>query len=345
MNDYFTGGYTMSFEKAHIIAISDNGPRGDPDMPINERDKAENLMILCSSCHTKIDKDPPSYGVKLLKDIKKEKEERVKKCLDLAGGDECTIVRYTSAIGRVPHALDEKDIRRSLLRNGFYSKDGMIDLNESNDEENIKSSRKTIDRLFESRISRNITSGKSDPFCLFALGPQPLLIYLGWKFDDLIDVKVFIKRRDGWKYKEDNYTVRDFTIVEPKEQNVNNNVVLVLGVTNDADNKAIYDCFGEKIDVWKIRLSDNKTGIDLISNKIELDSFRRDVVSLLDKIGQKYGKDKEVSVVPIVPNALAVEFGRAYMKKGQNPLKIYDSKIEGGKYAYKYSLSIPPTDD
>lgn len=342
MNDYFTGKRTHIFEKAHIKAFSDWGPRGCSDIPDKDRNAADNLIILCPSCHTKIDKDSESYSVEFLKNMKKDKEERVQRGLDLAGGDECTIVRYTSAIGQVTHTFNEEDIRRSLLKNGFYSKDGVINLDESNDEEDIQSSIRTVDKLFESRISRSIINGQSKPFCLFALAPQPLLIYLGWKFDDLADVRVFIKHRNGWKYNENSSRIRNFTTVEPVEQNVDNDVILVLGITYDANAEIINNCFGENVDVWKIKLSDDSTGTDLISNKFELDGFKRTVVDVLDKIGQIYGKSKVISVIPIVSNALAVEFGRAYMKKSQNPLRIHDLRISEGLHRYEYSLSIPP---
>jgi len=44
-------------EEAHIVAEKDDGPRGDPSMPPGERNSYENLILLCPTHHTFIDKD------------------------------------------------------------------------------------------------------------------------------------------------------------------------------------------------------------------------------------------------------------------------------------------------
>lgn len=44
-------------EEAHIVAEEDDGPRGDPSMPIAERNAYPNRMVLCPTHHTLIDKD------------------------------------------------------------------------------------------------------------------------------------------------------------------------------------------------------------------------------------------------------------------------------------------------
>ncbi|MBF0620787.1 MAG: HNH endonuclease [Magnetococcales bacterium] len=65
-------------ELAHIIGKSDDAARGDPDYPLDQRDHHKNLILLCPSCHSKIDKQPNIWPVKLLEKIKKEHEEWVR---------------------------------------------------------------------------------------------------------------------------------------------------------------------------------------------------------------------------------------------------------------------------
>lgn len=43
--------------EAHIVAEEDDGPRGDPSMPVSERNAYPNLILLCPTHHTLIDKD------------------------------------------------------------------------------------------------------------------------------------------------------------------------------------------------------------------------------------------------------------------------------------------------
>jgi hypothetical protein len=41
-------------EMAHVFAANDKGPRGNPELSEPERGTFENLILLCSTCHTMI---------------------------------------------------------------------------------------------------------------------------------------------------------------------------------------------------------------------------------------------------------------------------------------------------
>lgn len=51
---------------AHIYASSDDGPRGKPDLTEAERDRPSNLLLLCPTHHTIVDKQHESYPAELL---------------------------------------------------------------------------------------------------------------------------------------------------------------------------------------------------------------------------------------------------------------------------------------
>ncbi len=53
---------TVTAEIAHIVASADDGPRADPSMPLEERDRFGNLLILCDVCHAMVDA-PQNLGV------------------------------------------------------------------------------------------------------------------------------------------------------------------------------------------------------------------------------------------------------------------------------------------
>jgi hypothetical protein len=61
-------------QMAHIVARSPTGPRGDSSFPKDKLDTYENLILLCPTCHTKIDKQPNKYPVELLHEIKEKHE-------------------------------------------------------------------------------------------------------------------------------------------------------------------------------------------------------------------------------------------------------------------------------
>src|SRR6266478_1256633 len=73
--------YTLG-EMAHIVGRSADGPRGNEDLPLDERDNYSNLMLLCPTHHCKIDKDPDTWSRSKLVDQKSEHEQWVSSQLD-----------------------------------------------------------------------------------------------------------------------------------------------------------------------------------------------------------------------------------------------------------------------
>ena len=45
----------------HIIAHSDDGPRGDPAFPAADRDRPDNLILMCGTHHDRIDVQPNTF--------------------------------------------------------------------------------------------------------------------------------------------------------------------------------------------------------------------------------------------------------------------------------------------
>lgn len=63
-------------EAAHIIAEKADGPRGESILEGSERNSYFNLILLCPTCHTAIDKDPSSYPPERLHMMKAQHEMR-----------------------------------------------------------------------------------------------------------------------------------------------------------------------------------------------------------------------------------------------------------------------------
>lgn len=63
-------------EVAHIIAASPAGPRGCASAP-DAGGSYENLILLCPTCHTIIDKAPDAYPVSLVREWKRQHARRL----------------------------------------------------------------------------------------------------------------------------------------------------------------------------------------------------------------------------------------------------------------------------
>lgn len=71
------GSETTLGEMAHIVADSPDGPRGESDLTPEARDNYSNLILLCPTHHTLIDKNPEEWTVEKLKLMKLEHEHWV----------------------------------------------------------------------------------------------------------------------------------------------------------------------------------------------------------------------------------------------------------------------------
>lgn len=80
-NPIETDDETLIGEHCHIVAQSFDGPRGDNPLPMNRRNKYENLILLCRNCHKLIDDQPACYTVPVLHDMKANHEKWVRESL------------------------------------------------------------------------------------------------------------------------------------------------------------------------------------------------------------------------------------------------------------------------
>lgn len=68
-------------EMCHMVADSENGPRGQSPLTREQRDQYENLILLCPNHHAEIDAQPETFTVERLKAFKAAHEQWVRDSL------------------------------------------------------------------------------------------------------------------------------------------------------------------------------------------------------------------------------------------------------------------------
>lgn len=66
-------------ELAHVFAANNEGPRSPGTLSVAERGAFENLIVLCPSCHTEIDKSERDYPAELLREWKASHQTAIHK--------------------------------------------------------------------------------------------------------------------------------------------------------------------------------------------------------------------------------------------------------------------------
>jgi hypothetical protein len=101
-----TDGPTLVGENCHIVAEKDGGPRGDATMPMEERNRYANLILLCGIHHKIVDDNETSWTVEVLKRLKQEHEHWVEQSLGLDRiklSDDATYAGYIEEWARLAH--------------------------------------------------------------------------------------------------------------------------------------------------------------------------------------------------------------------------------------------------
>jgi hypothetical protein len=90
-------------EMAHIVASSGEGPRGKESFPAAEKNKYENLILLCPNHHEEVDGEPERFTSQALREMKAQHEDWVEK--QLAQGPEWQEDLSTVDYVNVPRVL------------------------------------------------------------------------------------------------------------------------------------------------------------------------------------------------------------------------------------------------
>lgn len=338
MKDWRSHKTIKTAQLAHIKALSDNGPRADKGLSLSDRNTSENLLVLCPSCHATIDEKigVGVYTVEWLLAQKEKKNKKIHNVLEKLNDEECLVVKYSSVIETQNSSFSDQNIFHECFINGFFSSEEIISLSEDVNCEDITQSIKQLDDKFAVRIQRLFDKQIEKTICLFARAPQPLLMYLGHKFNDKHKVEIFTSHRNlQWKY-DDESTQNSFAISKSKKKG--NKIALALNVTAEISDERIRTALGNEVEIWRITARD--VGVDRIGNQEELKKFYNTCVKVLDKIGLMHGKDTEINVFSAICNSLAITFGRAIFAKSHNKINIYDAVKMDGTVKDVYRLSL-----
>lgn len=316
-------------DRAHIIARSKKGPRGDIILSEKEVDNIDNLMLLCKDCHKRIDTYPSDYPIAKLKKMKRLHEQRVEYMTDFHENMESYLVTYAANIGDIRVPINNNDAFLSMLKNGKNPAQAQsIDLSNSGnalkdyepefwkvEEQNLikKFNQKLLDRISETEDVKHIS--------LFAMAPVPLLIKLGTLFTDKIPMDIYQKRRepDTWNWNYGKATI-EFEI--EKTSSKSSIIALNLSISANISNDDIKKTLGKDVSIWSIRLKN--PNYDCIKTPNDLSEFRKVIRTIYDEIKSAHGSDKIINIFAAVPVSVAIEIGRTWMPRADLPIQTYN---------------------
>lgn len=315
---------------AHIIGDSPNGPRGGSMSKELAKD-ISNLMLLCPECHKLIDSDEEKYTVELLREMKREHEERILFVTGIQPNRKSLVVTYGPKIGPDTPRFTKDDLFNTIFPERYPAESSPIEIQMKNsvlndgEPEYWKLEECQIERMCNDKVLRAFEDGTTTHVSLFPLGPQPLLVKLGTVLNDKYQVRVYQKHRepDTWRWLDDCVN-NDIYLEEPNDKS--KDPVLVLALSAKAIKERIAQKYGDTASVWIITCEEPDN--DMMKCEWQLKQFNRVARKAMDAIKTAHPEASCLKIFMAAPASCAVELGRIRMPKADKPWGLYDYRAD-----------------
>ena len=323
-------------QMAHIVAFSEEGPRGKTDKRPADINNVDNLMLLCHRCHKLVDDHPEEYSRETLLNYKKAHEERIFWLTSASPDRQTSVVVLKSKIGGQTVKLSAAEIHEAVSPRYPASRAGTtIDLSEIKDEGDdfYSVAAKRIKHKIERVVSDVIEEEKTNHVSLFALAPMPLLILAGNLLGNKIPTDLFQRHRDAenWTWKTDG-RLAEYKFEKIREGTNDDKVALVLSLSGKIHLEKLPSEVVEDASVYEITLDGTSPNPGFLRQKQDLTAFKDIYQLALREIGSNHGKLENLHLFPAVPAPVAVLCGRELMPKIDPILVIYDDDKRHGGY-------------
>lgn len=326
--DFGQGNYGQG---AHIYASSKNGPRGnEPGRPV-DINKIENLIYACYPCHRKIDTEPLEHTVTELMQQKKEHEERVRFMTEVTDDRTAILVLQAPIRGKAASINANRTILTVMPDRYPAAKEPfLIDL--SGHTLTDPNSYESAARVIKDGVDlfyRTKEFAKTQHQSIFALGPIPILIYLGSRLGGPILTDFFQKHRDeDWKWSEEG-EVTEYSIEKVQEGSDPSKVGLILSLSGVIDRSHLPPDADSRFTIYEMTLSNMTPDPGFLSRKESLIRFSEKYREFLAQIVRDHTEATDLHLFPAIPAPVAVRCGFERLAEVQHNLVVYNDNGDG----------------
>src|SRR6267142_731106 len=324
-------------QHAHIVAFSEEGPRGNEGARPDNINSVDNLMLLCPLCHKLIDDNPDDYPRSVLEKYKQDHEERIKHVTGLGPDMRTSVVQLKATIGGSAVDIPAAHIYEAVAPRYPTDKKGhIIDLTAYGQENRDEYYRLATSKI-EQDVARLYAPGMdveaTRHISLFALAPIPLLVYLGHCLSNKVAVEFYQRHRTGtepWKWKTDGAPA-SYKLRKRREGRDPAAVALVLSLSGTVDRQLLPCGIDDRFTVYEITLDGDLPNPGFLRQRDDLEAFRVAYRRFLAELMRDHPAVGELHMFPAVPAPIAVSCGHDVLPKVHPSLSVYDyDKASGG---------------
>lgn len=329
-------------QMAHIVAFSKDGPRGQRKRQPQRINGVENLMLLCQPCHKLIDDDPETYPVLVLEGYKQQHEERIHHLTGLRPDLKTTIVQLRCRIAGQTVAIPLPQVTQAIAPRYPVDKKGyVIDLTAFDNDgvDFVNAAQREIEQKIARLYENGMDLAQTQHISLFAMAPIPLLIFLGSRLSNKVEIDLFQRHRDteDWTWKTDGNVV-EYVIEKRRDGTDISKVALLVSLSGKVSPDSLPAEIDGRFTVYELTLVDRQPTPTFLRGRADLANFKQVYQTALRMIGAAHAQLQAMSIFPAVPAPIAVLCGRERLPKVDPKLLVYDyDKRSGG---FTFSLEV-----
>jgi len=347
-------------ELAHIVASTNSAlaPRGLSELPEDERDLAENLLLACAHCHNDIDKRAQAQrlDVNWLLAVKKRHEHRIREATTLAANEKTVVLRLVGHIRGASTEIGGLEAVAAVNATADKSPVLALDRNRTGPEIDLRSlpgegnpvssgyyetACSRITEVLTERLQPAVEREEIQHLSVFGFARIPLLVYFGSRLDDTISTDIYQRHRtsESWNWGDDRNGLRfDHQQVNEVSGDPPNEAVLVVNVSGTVDQHLIPD---ELVDLPRFAIEPvtGEPHHDAIPSRASRNSFQHALSGLLGHVEAKHKQVTTLHVFAAVPVSAAIILGRSIGWGFHPNLVVYDHA--DGKYERAMEVSAP----
>lgn len=335
---------------AHIVASSEQGPRGEVGLSAKLSNEPSNVMLLCDTCHRLIDRVAcADFPASRLNAMRKRFVEDKNALLDLLAHrpvDTYTLIWPVN--GQVISPPSLKEINGCLAVSGFRS-NGNPQIVEDSNNSSFRDDKsvdfwQTMPRSLRAACQRIEQSSQSSghTFGLFAMGPMATLVGLGALIGNKNNAIPMLRFRDSeqWTWPRETPLPPNLKVQIPDKMPGDAAVVSVCLTSSPPSFEIVSKEICQKLSCSKVTVSVESPSNGCLGNPNELKTFQSKMNSLLHKLACEHGI-KEVHLLVCASNAACISFGRS-VEQYHPRVIVYDFDGDG---VLQPRLEISPGDE
>lgn len=329
---------------AHIVSWTPTGPRGDKVRSPLLATAISNLMLTCQKHNKVIDSYEyvKDYPESLLLKMKEEHEDRIKIATSIVPENKTTPLVYMSKIFDSKMNISDIEIKNAAFPNFYPKIDEKIYFNlevSDTDSDFWNTEQKNLDIYFTRKLKPKLEDGTINHLSIFGFAPQPLLIYLGYLLGDKYSIDIYPLQRNPkeWKWRETGPEKVNYKITYPSD--LKYQPVLTISLSDKIAEERVSASIDGNYSRWDVSIE--KPDREFLTNKEYLYEFSRVVSALLDEIKNAHGISTELRVIPVMPIATSIEFGRRIDPKYSMPIKIYNHNEKSQIFEPVLDICLP----